>query len=237
MLREYQFVRIARLSDPDRSFDGAEGVRRAPKVGDIATICPEHEAGGSDAAIPVQMLAQDGATIWRADFARDELEFLSRSAALTEQREIETREMAAQHARRRRSDERGWFTVLGFTLLCGLIGWMLTRDAAWFVVCGFLAIYPVLMLLDTHIYLLNPWAAPTTIQKRLRKVLRQRQRASAHVLLINGTLFVVTSPIFFILGVVTGYDEAGMWGAVFGAMFGVFWFLGGVGAIAWSKRW
>lgn len=237
MLRDYQFVRLVRLRDLHRSFEGDEGVRRPPKVGDIATTCPERDSGRSDETIPVQMVTQDGATIWRAEFARDEFEFLSRTAALTEQREIDTREMAAQQARRRRVDERGWFAVLGFTLLCGLIGRLLTGDAAWLVVCGFLAVYPVFMLLYTHVYLLNPWVDPATIQKRLENESRGRQRAGARVLLMNGTLFVVTSPVFCMLGMNLGYEDAGTLGALLGALIGVFWLLAGMGAIAWSKRW
>lgn len=72
-LREYDIVRVARLRVVSREFTGTASVMRAPRVGDIGTICHEHT---SDATAPVvvEMVDQDGLTVWLADFHRDELE-------------------------------------------------------------------------------------------------------------------------------------------------------------------
>jgi hypothetical protein len=72
-LREFDVVRIVRLRDASRTFTGTESVLRAPRVGDIGTICHEY---ASDAAAPVivEMVNEDGLTVWLADFHRDELE-------------------------------------------------------------------------------------------------------------------------------------------------------------------
>ena len=77
-MREYDVVRVIRLSEPDRHYTGSEGVSRPPKIGDIATICHEYEPSDPNAIVAVEMVASSGATIWLADFARDELESVSR---------------------------------------------------------------------------------------------------------------------------------------------------------------
>jgi hypothetical protein len=73
-LREYDVVRVVRLSKPDRSYSGTDGASRPPKIGDVATICHEYERHNPNATVAVEMVARGGTTIWLADFARDELE-------------------------------------------------------------------------------------------------------------------------------------------------------------------
>ena len=46
---------------------------REPRVGDIGTICHEHTSD-SAALLVVEMVNQEGLTVWLADFDRDELE-------------------------------------------------------------------------------------------------------------------------------------------------------------------
>jgi hypothetical protein len=46
VLREYDIVRVAKLIDPARKFDGTDGVRRSPRIGDVATICHENSRTG-----------------------------------------------------------------------------------------------------------------------------------------------------------------------------------------------
>ena len=75
-LREYDVVRVARLSRADRPFDGTDGVRRPPRVGDVATICHEYDPADPGAMVAVEMVDDDGRTVWSADFERDELELL-----------------------------------------------------------------------------------------------------------------------------------------------------------------
>lgn len=76
-LKEYDTVRIVKLNRVDRWFDGTEGVMRAPRVGDVAVICHEYEPTNPSALVAVEMVDENGMTIWFADFARDELELVS----------------------------------------------------------------------------------------------------------------------------------------------------------------
>lgn len=78
ILREYDVVRVVRLLTVDRFYDGTEGVMRPPGIGDVATICHENKPGDPLASVVVEMVDKDGMTIWLADFARDELELVSR---------------------------------------------------------------------------------------------------------------------------------------------------------------
>ncbi|MEQ1761946.1 MAG: DinB family protein [Pyrinomonadaceae bacterium] len=66
---ELSTVRVVKLNIPDRHFDGTEGVKRRPKIGDTGTIV--HRAG--ELCI-VESVDAAGLTVWLADFALDELE-------------------------------------------------------------------------------------------------------------------------------------------------------------------
>ena len=77
-LREYDTVRVRCLKLPNRPYDGTESVKRAPEIGDIAAIVHEYLAGDPAAPVAVEMVDQDGMTVWLADFHRDELEFVER---------------------------------------------------------------------------------------------------------------------------------------------------------------
>lgn len=71
---EYDVVRVTQLLLPDRSFDGNEGVKRPPQVGDVGTIV--HLPPETNAWCIVECVASDGCTIWLADFTTDELELV-----------------------------------------------------------------------------------------------------------------------------------------------------------------
>ena len=77
-IQEYDVVRVAVLKERDRSFDGSDGVKRPPQTGDMATVCHEYEPDDLTATVAVEMVNEDGLTIWLADFDRDELELVSR---------------------------------------------------------------------------------------------------------------------------------------------------------------
>jgi hypothetical protein len=77
-LREYDIVRVVRLLSPTRYFSGTEAVSRPPQIGDQAVICHEYEPNNPAAAVAVEMIDRNGYTIWLADFAREELELISR---------------------------------------------------------------------------------------------------------------------------------------------------------------
>ncbi len=78
ILREYDVVRVVRLVKPDRTYNGTERVMRAPRIGDVATICHENKPDDPSASVVVEMVDNDGMTIWLADFGRDELELVRR---------------------------------------------------------------------------------------------------------------------------------------------------------------
>jgi hypothetical protein len=74
----YDVVRVAVLKDLDRSFDGSDGVKRPPQIGDKATVCHDYDPDDPTATVAVEMVNEDGLTVWLADFDRDELELVSR---------------------------------------------------------------------------------------------------------------------------------------------------------------
>ena len=77
-LREHDVVRVVRLLRSDRPFDGTTGVRRPPTTGDVATICHEYDADDPASMVAVEMVDDQGLTVWLADFERNELELVRR---------------------------------------------------------------------------------------------------------------------------------------------------------------
>lgn len=75
-IRQYDAVRVIQLLEQDRSFDGTEGVRRPPRIGDVGTVIEEYDPSRSDAPVVVEMVDEDGMTVWLADFLRVELELV-----------------------------------------------------------------------------------------------------------------------------------------------------------------
>jgi hypothetical protein len=78
VLREYDIVRVTKLIDPARKFDGTKGVLRPPQIGDVATICHEYDPMDPNAPVMVEMVDNEGLTLWIADFKRNELELVKR---------------------------------------------------------------------------------------------------------------------------------------------------------------
>ncbi len=77
-LKEYDVVRVVKLNDPARKFDGTDGVRQPPRIGDVATICHEYDPKDPVAPVVVEMVDHEGRTLWLADFQRSELELVER---------------------------------------------------------------------------------------------------------------------------------------------------------------
>jgi hypothetical protein len=78
VLREYDVVRVSHLLRPERAYGGTESVRRPPAIGDIGTICHELVPSDQTAPVMVEMVDQNGMTVWLADFVREELELVER---------------------------------------------------------------------------------------------------------------------------------------------------------------
>ena len=77
-LREYDEVRIVRLNLPTRPFDGTDGAKRPPRIGDTGIVVYEHDAATQAKSYSVENVTSDGATVWLADFDQEELELVSR---------------------------------------------------------------------------------------------------------------------------------------------------------------
>ena len=75
-LRELDVVRVARLDHGNREFDGTEGCKREPRIGDTGTIVHDYAPGDANARVAVEMVNDSGLTIWLADFAKSELELV-----------------------------------------------------------------------------------------------------------------------------------------------------------------
>jgi hypothetical protein len=72
-IRELDVVGVARLVIESRPYRGAEGAARAPVIGDVATIIGEWDPADLEAPVTAEMKDASGATVWVADFYRDEL--------------------------------------------------------------------------------------------------------------------------------------------------------------------
>ena len=70
-MNEYDVVRVIKLEQADRSFDGTPEIKRSPRVGDIGTIV---RVLTPDRAFVVECVDRYGMTIWLADFGIDEIE-------------------------------------------------------------------------------------------------------------------------------------------------------------------
>lgn len=73
-------VLVVRLDRDGRTFDGTEGVLRAPRIGDVGTLVHEYAPGVAEAPVTVEMADDAGRTVWLADFARSELALVRRYA-------------------------------------------------------------------------------------------------------------------------------------------------------------
>ena len=71
-------MKVVFLLQPNRPFDGSAGIRRPPRAGDIGAIVHDYGSKGSIGPFVVEMVNQDGLTVWLADFEADELELVSR---------------------------------------------------------------------------------------------------------------------------------------------------------------
>lgn len=76
---EYGVARVINLQRPDRHFQGTDGVRRPPRVGDIGTIVYAYDL----TSFAVECVNADGLTVWLADFFSEELKFLDGQSGAT----------------------------------------------------------------------------------------------------------------------------------------------------------
>jgi len=76
IFQQYDTVRVVRLHKIGRRHDGTGEFKRSPRVGDTGVICHIYEPSRSDSVVAVEMINDDGMTVWLADFKRSELELV-----------------------------------------------------------------------------------------------------------------------------------------------------------------
>jgi hypothetical protein len=73
-LKELDSVRVVRLLQAERPYDGTESVMRPPRVGDTGAIVHVYAGDGGAAGYIVESVDEDGYTVWLADFLPEEVE-------------------------------------------------------------------------------------------------------------------------------------------------------------------
>lgn len=73
-MKEYDVVNVIRLTNSERQYDGSEGVKRSPQIGDVGTIVHTYEKDGQDVRYIVECVDSEGYTIWLADFLPEEIQ-------------------------------------------------------------------------------------------------------------------------------------------------------------------
>jgi hypothetical protein len=71
VFKEMDVVKITALLESNRPYTGTEGVCRAPRIGDLATVVHVLEPG---CAFIAEAVDSEGYTLWLADFHVEELE-------------------------------------------------------------------------------------------------------------------------------------------------------------------
>jgi hypothetical protein len=76
--QELDVVKITKLAQPNRHFDGSEDVIGEPRVGDVGTIvCVLTGLQSENIMYIVECMHPSGHTVWLADFLPEELELVS----------------------------------------------------------------------------------------------------------------------------------------------------------------
>lgn len=76
-LKEYDVVRVKRLDQPNRHYDGTENIKHLPRIGDLGTIVHVYsDAQDMNPTYIVECVDQNGLTVWLADFTAGELELV-----------------------------------------------------------------------------------------------------------------------------------------------------------------
>lgn len=130
-LEELDVVRVVLLRTAERLYAGTEGVRRAPRLGDQGIVVMTCLIGNANEAVTVKCVSPDGALIWLADFAVDELELTATAVAARRQRAV------------------GWTLATTPAFAGCAIGFLTSDLRGWapiWILVGLLVVLPLLVL-------------------------------------------------------------------------------------------
>lgn len=91
-IKELDIVRVSKILNKNRAFEGTNEISRLPKIGDIGTVCHVYESEGFLQFFAVEMVNPDGLSVWLADFDGNELEKVEDMKGLNSKTENELRE-------------------------------------------------------------------------------------------------------------------------------------------------
>ncbi|MAX24530.1 MAG: hypothetical protein CMJ19_08495 [Phycisphaeraceae bacterium] len=71
---ELDIVRVVQLLKENRDYTCTEKIGRNPEIGDIGTVCHRLDIDNPLSPVMVEMVDENGLTIWLAEFLPEELE-------------------------------------------------------------------------------------------------------------------------------------------------------------------
>ena len=74
IMKKHDPVKIIRLLVPARPYEGTDGAKRAPQVGDTGTIVQMYAVAGKAVGYVVENIDSEGHTVWLADFLPEEIQ-------------------------------------------------------------------------------------------------------------------------------------------------------------------
>jgi hypothetical protein len=143
--------------------------------------------------------------------------------------------LAKIHSHSRRVLNRLWFALAFILAVGGTIVWAITGNREHLYSGLFLAVFPLIGLVYNHFFLYNPRRDPVKTQRRLEELAKKQERNVRRVSLVNGTILLIASPLFILIGISAG-AEYGVVGAVVGGVFGSVWLVGGILGFVWWRR-
>ena len=73
-MNELDIVKVIQLLNSERPYDGTEGVKHPPQIGDIGTIVHVYTKDNKEVGYIVESVSSQGYTNWLAEFLPEEVQ-------------------------------------------------------------------------------------------------------------------------------------------------------------------
>jgi len=143
--------------------------------------------------------------------------------------------LAKGHDNVRRLSDRIWLGLILIIAVGCVIAWLVSGEIENLYGGLFYAAFPLMGLIYTHFFLLNPRRDPVETQQQLVELQEKQQRNARKVALFNGSMLLIASPILILFGITAGL-KYGIVSALFGGLAGSVCLVAGLLAIVWARR-